>query len=327
MASLLAWTQPRPDMETSPYEWEASWENDFKRNYDPPSRLPASGGLSLYIPPAKIATLGLNEDAQLQRTEHQTKVVLATHRILVDLATRLMPDFVPRWTRAPERGRREFTMLALRRYMGTGLRVDMDVHRRWCPESSLVYITADDGARYVALLRAYLDAAPQTDGGAAFVPPHPAVDRLLTLSESERANLYYRRFAHKVRIDRGVFLVELVKDVFLTWYCQTEGLTRPRTLGPMSVRQHTARMPRDVAKETRREMKELGGTSRVPECNFCNVRPGTGQKLQACSKCRKIDRLVYYCSAECQQRDWKQGTPRPHRQICGKPFSDEDLAA
>jgi hypothetical protein len=67
----------------------------------------------------------------------------------------------------------------------------------------------------------------------------------------------------------------------------------------------------------------------------------SGDKL--CSKCKGIGRTVLYCSRyelkltlsqrrlkscrECQKTDWKAGIPRPHKVICGKPFTvevDED---
>jgi len=65
----------------------------------------------------------------------------------------------------------------------------------------------------------------------------------------------------------------------------------------------------------------------------------SGGKLSACSKCKGIGRTVLYCSRyeprlilsqrrlkscrECQITDWKAGIPRPHKIICGKPFTVE----
>ncbi|KAL6068155.1 hypothetical protein QOT17_008401 [Balamuthia mandrillaris] len=40
-----------------------------------------------------------------------------------------------------------------------------------------------------------------------------------------------------------------------------------------------------------------------------------GRKFQVCSFCRKIGRIVPYCSRECQAIDWKDGG---HKLVCGK---------
>ncbi|KIY49994.1 hypothetical protein FISHEDRAFT_72052 [Fistulina hepatica ATCC 64428] len=47
-----------------------------------------------------------------------------------------------------------------------------------------------------------------------------------------------------------------------------------------------------------------------------------GRKLLACTNCHKHGRSVYYCSRDCQRRDWKTGFPVAHKKICGRPDTD-----
>ena len=43
-------------------------------------------------------------------------------------------------------------------------------------------------------------------------------------------------------------------------------------------------------------------------CNYCLKIPTTASIMQRCSKCR----AVYYCSRECQAKDWGRG----HKELC-----------
>ena len=53
------------------------------------------------------------------------------------------------------------------------------------------------------------------------------------------------------------------------------------------------------------------GITAAPECYVCSRRTGVdGEKLRQCEKCRSTGYPTYYCSRECQKKDW----PR-HRQV------------
>ena len=77
-------------------------------------------------------------------------------------------------------------------------------------------------------------------------------------------------------------------------------------------------------------------------CGRTESMLGNGTKLQACVACRKIGRKIVYCTRqvmcfryyihltvsarECQIKDWKEGLPRPHKSICGKPLLENQLS-
>ncbi|KAK7463029.1 hypothetical protein VKT23_007612 [Stygiomarasmius scandens] len=61
-------------------------------------------------------------------------------------------------------------------------------------------------------------------------------------------------------------------------------------------------------------------------CSACCKTPELAgvNKLRRCTRCMDIGRNVYYCSKECQRKDWKSGRP-PHKTICGNPTALADI--
>ncbi|GAA5953127.1 hypothetical protein JCM3765_007420 [Sporobolomyces pararoseus] len=58
-----------------------------------------------------------------------------------------------------------------------------------------------------------------------------------------------------------------------------------------------------------------------PTCAYCgSYEQFLKTKILYCSKCKKIDRDVMYCSADCQQGHWNTET-NSHRPVCGKLLS------
>ena len=55
--------------------------------------------------------------------------------------------------------------------------------------------------------------------------------------------------------------------------------------------------------------KELEEPTAEIECNYCKKKQGSA-KFELCSACKK----VYYCSKDCQVKDWKSG----HKTSCVK---------
>ncbi len=66
---------------------------------------------------------------------------------------------------------------------------------------------------------------------------------------------------------------------------------------------------------------ELSRRPRGAECDYCGAEPTEGgNKLKLCSTCRR----KAYCSAACQQKDWKEGG---HKASCRpkKDFRKDDV--
>ncbi|EKM61754.1 uncharacterized protein PHACADRAFT_169181 [Phanerochaete carnosa HHB-10118-sp] len=102
----------------------------------------------------------------------------------------------------------------------------------------------------------------------------------------------------------------------------------------LSLRQIAGSLPPNEARELRAAFKQAfpteAGSKKDYPCNSCGFTPNRmeqegGRKLRTCSGCRKVDRLIFYCSSECQRRDWKHGKPYPHKAICGKPLTEREI--
>jgi hypothetical protein len=214
--ALFSWTASRPSMETHRLEWEVSWERDFKRNYEPIDRLPESGCLSLILPPQFVLPL-MSSDSHIMRIDHETKVLMQLQRILSNAAIQTLADFEARWRALSDQARRERILDGICCFMRSGMEVETETDRRMCPESSLEHLASAGGETFLTVLRSLLipPEAIATNEFTPAIPSHPAIDRVLTLSESERETLGYRRFAHKFRIDRAVLLTEIIRNTYM----------------------------------------------------------------------------------------------------------------
>ena len=86
--ALFKWTRPRPNVNTSRQAWLDSWAHDFKRNYEPPTRIPEIGGFAGLISPHDARVM-LEDDA-----------ILSLHRMekeLVEWQTQLI-EALDGWT-------------------------------------------------------------------------------------------------------------------------------------------------------------------------------------------------------------------------------------
>jgi hypothetical protein len=105
-----------------------------------------------------------------------------------------------------------------------------------------------------------------------------------------------------------------------------------------------------LGKDAVRRIHEEFKTRSKTQVNICwNCGKGAtqlqpGNRLKACAACRKIGRLMWYCSQcealvclvwselilvwtrKCQRHDWKDGVPTPHKQICGKALMDDETS-
>ena len=68
------------------------------------------------------------------------------------------------------------------------------------------------------------------------------------------------------------------------------------------------RLHAEAMGENRRVVKTAVEAKRCAACHTAEAELAAGRSLRKCARCS----LVWYCSAECQQQDWRQG----HKQVC-----------
>ena len=68
------------------------------------------------------------------------------------------------------------------------------------------------------------------------------------------------------------------------------------------------RLCAEAMRTNRRIIKPVVEAKRCAACHTAEAELAAGRSLRKCARCS----LVWYCSAECQQQDWRQG----HKQVC-----------
>lgn len=215
--ALFAWTDPRPDIYTSRRAWEASWDHDFRRNYEPPDRLPEYGSVSYMIPRERIAVL--NTDHCILFMERMAKDLMIAQVTLTKMTGEAWESFEGDWKGASDERRRTCIEEGVFHVMVSAPMLQMEVERRWCPESSVNYLASDGGQAYldqVMSLTLPLSAVLSEDV-TPILPPHPAIDRLGSLSANERSVPGYKAAVRMSTLGRASLLTRVVKNIFLVF--------------------------------------------------------------------------------------------------------------
>ncbi|KAE9382579.1 hypothetical protein BT96DRAFT_952082, partial [Gymnopus androsaceus JB14] len=121
---------------------------------------------------------------------------------------------------------------------------------------------------------------------------------------------------------RTHFLVMFVWNVLLAFHGES------KTFGVHKIASISKCMPeiQQIAKElgksnedVKRFASEFRSRGTERGCQNCGLPARMIEgvtALVACSRCKSIGRIVYYCGRSCQVNDYKHGNP-PHKQICG----------
>ncbi|EKM56199.1 uncharacterized protein PHACADRAFT_184876 [Phanerochaete carnosa HHB-10118-sp] len=172
------------------------------------------------------------------------------------------------------------------------------------------------------LLHSNLDAPPTKP----LEIPHTVIDRIHTPTEDQLAHPRCSTVSRALRLSRKYFLLLVIWDIMLTFYGMREARRTVRTARPLII--PTEGVSESALREVMREHNEL--RKLIPNaCSYCGLsedRMPAGRKLRARSKCRQLNRRVFHCSKECQTKDWKFGTLRPHKLVCGKPLTVDTIS-
>ncbi|GJE97840.1 zinc finger MYND domain-containing protein [Phanerochaete sordida] len=336
---LFSWSHPRPDIRISRRAWEDSWDADFKRNYEPPTRVPERGAISDMQP--RSAIMLNNMDGAITFSQRQEKDVLMTQVQFVRHIDGKWKKFEEEWKRASDERRMACIEEGVYRFVVAIPGDVMEMQGRWCPESSVHYLASKSGQTYLDLASSLMlpISAILTGSATPILPSHPAIDRLASLSPDQLATPGYQTLVRIYMVGRASLLTTIVKNIFLLFNGKEKGVTQVAGIASrtrLSLRETTASLGPEERKAVRTHFKEgmenMTGPALGHTCAFCMYtgekgEPGETKKFSRCSTCHKIGRSVIYCSKECQTRDWKDGTPYPHKLVCGKLLSEQDILA
>ncbi|THG94642.1 hypothetical protein EW026_g6866 [Hermanssonia centrifuga] len=206
----------------------------------------------------------------------------------------------------------------------------MEDRRRWCPDSTSKYLASQNGDAFLRMLKGLLPTDLYASISVPIDIPHPVVDRFFTLSPADERKPGFKTIIWLYRLSRIYCLTTIVWNTFLAFYGEKEtqlAIKPPKAdlAAAAKFREDPQRLNstqvRDVMKQHNTQRKAYDHA--CWKCSKSERMFEPGQKLQACSKCRAINRLVFYCSRQCQLDDWKNGVPVPHKQICGKLMNED----
>ncbi|KIP03873.1 hypothetical protein PHLGIDRAFT_218055 [Phlebiopsis gigantea 11061_1 CR5-6] len=312
------WTTNRPDINTARRAWEKSWEDDFTRNYRVLGQY--RGNLLSLLPAEMVSTY--DSDGNLIQLEHEVALLCQLQQDMARAAAIQFSEqnFEEGWKGLSRSKREEVVLEGIYRTMRLP---DMEERRQWCPDSTLNNLASRGGEEYLRILRGLMPETLHTRLTEPHHISHAVIDRLFTPTAQQKRNAGQASVFKSFKTSRTYALTTVIWNIFLAFIGREEtqlAFKQPRT---SLMKENIASVfPKDIRREDSALRKGLEYCCRT--CGLADSMLKDGKKLQACAKCRKIERKVFYCSKECQTKDWREGIPRPHKVICGKQLSGDE---
>lgn len=304
----------RPDLHTSRFAWESSWQQDLDKAYRRSALALLPLTLAGIIPAGEVAKS--TSDGHLLSLQREQLAICALQKDLMTIALMLLAeeDFENRWLGLTGEQRREFVMEGIYRTMRIP---DMEDRRQWCPDSTLAHLTSDNGKTYLNMLKGLLPEDLHTPLTEPTQIPHPVIDRFFSLSASDLNKPGMKTMIRMHRQSRIYCLSAILWNILLACvrafyllfsfpcaltksffaYLQ-EGKDEPQiTVKPPRQGRRERDMSPERAEHARLYRKLMQDVPYV--CSRCEKNEkqlAPGKKLMSCTKCRKIDRRVLYCS-------------------------------
>ncbi|KAH8093891.1 hypothetical protein BXZ70DRAFT_1066536 [Cristinia sonorae] len=321
--SLPDFNRIRPNKHTHRSSWNESWEKDlkvydtFRRLGTPIIRSPKSAILASHIRDLKDSDLDVmrGEILQLQSDIRENALALL-----------VVNGFAQQWADLSSAKRTEHVLEALFKASIAG--PDLEGYRRWCPDMT-VGALGRQPSHYPKLLKEVVDV----EGQMLKTFPHPAVEALWSASADDHNAVLIQRW----KLGRTYFVSMVVWRVLLSFYGGDEGVRVVMTGTERSDRERSRQLVSltEDTEEKRliariKHARLVRDAEEGKTCWGCGTREDSlpsGRTLQACSGCKKANQRVFYCSRECQKRDWKLGVggDPPHKETCAKILGGKDF--
>ncbi|KAJ7934817.1 hypothetical protein B0H13DRAFT_1854815 [Mycena leptocephala] len=259
-------------------------------------------------------------DAHVLNLQTITKQICILQRDLTRKASERFAedDFESHWMRRTSAEEREDFILE--GFVRSCLPPAFEEQRKWCPELTLKRLNCGSGQGFLDLLQNLtftdLDKVPNYFRTV----PNAVHDRIHAFGD---ANSHPgRALAKKASESRRTYLLTMVVwNTLLAFYNESEefnlgkGVRKdPEELKRLKQLFGNVVDTRGISREM--AASRLLGERQCTSCGLSAAKAGV-QALAACKRCKAIDRLILYCSKQCQTADWKEGHP-PHKTDCGK---------
>ncbi|KAJ7809669.1 hypothetical protein B0H13DRAFT_1927812 [Mycena leptocephala] len=279
--------------------WNFAWERDLATLYGSEVDILYRGGSAV-----PDLTAGLP-------TEYYDMMLADAHVLNLQTITKQIYDFESHWMRRTAAEEREDFILE--GFVRSCLPPAFEEQRKWCPELTLKRFNCGSGQGFLDRLQNLtftdLDKVPNYFRTV----PNAVHDRIHAFGD---ANSHPGRALAKRPPRAGALW-----NTLLAFYNESEefNLGKGVRKDPEELKRLKQLFGNVV--DTRgisREMAASGllGERQCTSCGLSAAKAGV-QALAACKRCKAIDRLILYCSKQCQTADWKEGHP-PHKTVCGK---------
>ncbi|KAK0493290.1 hypothetical protein EDD18DRAFT_415803 [Armillaria luteobubalina] len=325
-------SRPRPDKHRYRQAWNESWENELLDRYPPGQNPPA---MTSVMSPQSIRFLRDTESLRSSQLEKdiRTKEMCLLQRDLAQatVAGLSNDNLEERWRSLSQQRREELVLEGL--YVTACVPNGMEGWRLWCPEMTVATLSGTNDRGFIHLLKMLLpDDQVKETLSTPLLLENPAFEELVKTND-----IVFTEIFDGYRLKRSYFITMAVWNILNAFYGNREDIQVAKPLYRDSSRpiKDGLRLAKKFFKDEGRLpqfVKDMRDYDRQAEnhqnlCFHCSRREDIserGERFQICSKCKTVDRVVRYCSVECQRKDWKHGFPRPHKAICGKVAFDEE---
>ncbi|KAK0227718.1 hypothetical protein IW262DRAFT_1346928 [Armillaria fumosa] len=328
-------SRPRPDKHRYRQAWNKSWEDELLDRYPPGQNPPA---MISVMSPQSIRFLRDTESllsSQLEK-DIRTKEMCLLQRDLAQAAVAGLSNdnLEERWRSLSQQRREELVLEGL--YVTACVPNGMEGWRLWCPEMTVATLSGTNDRDFIYLLKMLLpDDQVKETLSTPLLLENPAFEELVKTNDIVLTQIF-----DGYRLKRSYFITMTVWSILNAFYGNREEIQVGKSLY-----RDNSRPSKDVLRQAKKFYKDEG---RLPQfskdmqdysrrkeaenhqniCFHCSRKEGDvsagGERFRICSKCKAVDRVVRYCSVECQRKDWKHGFPRPHKAVCGKVTFDEE---
>ncbi|KAJ7078736.1 hypothetical protein B0H15DRAFT_892038 [Mycena belliarum] len=304
--------------------WNAAWERDLATLYGSAVDIAFAGRRPITSLASDLPTEAhemMLADANVLNVQIMTTQICTLQRDLTRKAAKRFAedDFESHWTtRCSVKQREEFILEGLVRACDAS--PDFEEHRKWCPELTLKRLNHASGRGYLDLLKKLTLQDLDTIPNDFKTVPNVVYDAIHDIKDP---NPHPGQVLGKKAGDSGrtYLLTMVVWNILLAFYGESEnyGLVKGQRDDPKELKRMGQMLGGEVdVKGIIRETaaNRLRGERHCTSCGLPAEKAGVAT-LVACQRCKAIDRLIFYCSKDCQVVDWKTGHP-PHKTICGK---------
>lgn len=209
-----AMTGNRPSIHTDIKGWERSWFEDLDMQMHAYATSAHIRSLTSVLGHSVADLAQLNNDSSILNIENQARFTCRLQERVARVVCRSIAEesFEAKWRGAKLERREECIYKAL---FNTFKDTDMELRRSYCPETTLKFMSAENGEAYLRLLRVLMPAAAGITDPIRV--PNTILDRLASPTPEEAKlpgiKTYYRDF----HISRSLVITTVVYDVYLAF--------------------------------------------------------------------------------------------------------------